>query len=257
MTYSEAVADIETPEITADEPQEHPKRMIDAPDRGDYDAIIIGGGPAGITCGIYLMRKMINTLMITTDLGGQVSWTAEVENYPGYLDISGIDLAEKYKAQLEQYPIHIRLGDSVSAIEMTNGGGGVVRTELGGEYRFRGLVIASGKRSKKLGVPGEDTFYGRGVTFCATCDGPLYRGETVAVVGGGNSGLSAAIELLTLGCTVHLVNYRPGFQADAILVDKARTQAKFTAHMNHEVLRSPVGPSWSERTPYALPPSEA
>ncbi|MFC1511578.1 NAD(P)/FAD-dependent oxidoreductase [Candidatus Latescibacterota bacterium] len=208
--------------------------FITAPDTGSFDVVVIGGGPAGITAGIYLMRKMINTLMITPELGGQVNWTTAVENYPGYMEISGIELAQKYKAQLEQFPLTMRLGDSVVAMEMTKKGG-IVRTEGGAEYAFTSVVIASGKRSRKLGVAGEDTLYGHGVTYCATCDGPLYREEEVAVIGGGNSALSVANDLLGIGCTVHVVNIMPDFQADRILVEKAGRHGTVTFHQNHEV----------------------
>jgi alkyl hydroperoxide reductase subunit F len=202
---------------------------------GAYDVIIAGGGPAGMTCALYLMRKRIDTLMISPDLGGQVRWTSNIENYPGYLVVSGIDLAEKYKEQLQQFPLAFLPGEKVVAME-THGYGGMVRTGLGAEYSFKALVIATGKRSEKLGVPGEDRLYGRGVSHCATCDGPLYRNEPVAVVGGGNSALSAAIDLLAIGCTVHLVNITPDLQADGILVEKAVSHNRLVPHLHAEIL---------------------
>jgi NADH-dependent peroxiredoxin subunit F len=232
MTVLESISSqVETPV-----PEVHPesKAVIEAPSGGTYDAIIAGGGPAGITCGIYLMRKMVKTLMITPDLGGQVNWTPLVENYPGYRDISGFDLVEKYKAQLEQYPINLRLGDRVVAMEMRERGG-VVRTEMGAEYAFFSLVIASGKQPRKLGVPGEDTFYGKGITHCVTCDGPLYRGQPVAVIGGGNSALSAALDLLAIGCTVYVIDIAPELQADRILAGRVLRHDAATVLLNHQV----------------------
>ena len=208
--------------------------FVPAPQNGSFDAVIAGGGPAGMTCALYLMRKMVNTLMITPELGGQVRWTSEIENYPGYMVISGIELAEKYREQLEKYPLTIRMGERIVAME-SHGLGGLVRTEHGSEYAFKGLVIATGKHSQKLDVPGMDAFLGRGVTYCATCDGPLYRGEEVAVIGGGNSALSAAIDLLNLDCTVHLVNNVPELQAEAVLVEKVLDRDRAIYHPNSEV----------------------
>lgn len=208
--------------------------IMEVPDSGSFDTVIIGGGPAGMTAGVYLARKMINTLLISPDLGGQVLWTSNVENYPGYDVISGYELAMKFKEQLLQNMIMIRSGDSVAALEITDSGG-IVRTERGGEYTFKTLIVASGKRSRKLDVPGEEELYGRGVTYCSTCDGPLYRGQKVAVIGGGNSGLTAANDLLSLGCTVDLVNLLPVLQADEILVEKAKSSGKISFYTNHRI----------------------
>ncbi len=220
-------------DITTTEPQE--KAITETPEKGTFDCIIIGGGPAGITAGIYLARKRINTLLISPELGGQVSWTAEIENYPGYNIVSGYELAEQFKDQLMKLRLFLRIGDKVIAMERYEAGGGTVRTQNGAEYTFKSLVIASGKRPRMLNVPGEKEFAGKGVTFCATCDGPLYKGETVMVVGGGNSGLSAANDLLKLGCKVHLVDIMPNVKADAILIEKVKAYDGITFHLNHQV----------------------
>ena len=221
--FIEPVVDIET----------KPKKCIDAPESGEYDAVIIGGGPAGITAGVYLVRKQIKTLLITPDLGGQVLWTSRVENYPGYNVISGFELATHFREQLEQQPIHIKYNDRVVAIRLSENGG-TVETESGTEYSFKSLIAASGKRSRPLDVPGEKKFAGRGVTYCATCDGPLYSGQTVVVIGGGNSAFTAANDLLAIGCTVHLVNNTPSLIAESVLIDKARSSGSLTVYLNHE-----------------------
>ena len=215
-------------------PDTKQKTQTSVPDSGAYDAIIIGGGPAGSTAGVYLARKQIKTLIISPDLGGQVLWTADIENYPGYEVISGWELAQHFQDQLKKQDIDLRIGDSVVAIHPGKSGG-MVRTEQGAEYSYQALVIASGKRSRPLDAEGEDAFVGRGVTYCATCDGPLYRGEEVAVIGGGNSALSSAIELLALGCTIHLINIKPDLQADRGLIKKAWSSERLTLHLNHEV----------------------
>jgi len=223
---------IETITPTKTEPKASMKKI---PQSGSYDAIIIGGGPVGLTAGVYLARKQIKTLLISPNLGGQVLWTSSIENYPGYDVISGWEFANHFREQLEEQDIDIRLDDSVVALHPAEIGG-TVSTEQGGEYMFRGLIAASGKRSKPLDVPGESKFTGRGVTYCATCDGPLYRGQEVAVIGGGNSALTAAIDLLNLGCTVHLVNDIPSLQADGVLVDRARTFERMSFYLNHDVV---------------------
>ena len=234
----------DVPEISAPETITAPKgvsgpdagvsRILEAPSSGSFEALIIGGGPSGMTAGVYLARKRTRTLLISPELGGQVLWTADVENYPGYGAISGWELANSFRTQLEMQSIYLRLNDSVTGLELSNSGG-VATTERGGRYEFDSLIVASGKRSRKLGVPGEDIFYGRGVTYCSTCDGPLYRGETVAVIGGGNSALSAANELIALGCTVHLINCEPELQADGILVERAIASPRTILYANHHV----------------------
>jgi len=215
-------------------PDTEEKARSSVPGSGAYDAIIIGGGPAGSTAGVYLARKQLKTLLISPDLGGQVLWTSDIENYPGYEVISGIELAHHFQEQLKKQEIDLKIGDSVVAIHPAKTGGTVL-TDKEAEYAYRTLIIASGKRSRPLDVAGENALIGRGVTYCATCDGPLYRGEEVAVVGGGNSALTAAIELLALGCTVHLVNIMPGLQADGSLIDKVRSSDHLTMHLDHEV----------------------
>jgi len=211
-----------------------PKKCVNASESGEYDTIIVGGGPAGMTAGVYLVRKQIKTLLITPDLGGQVLWTYRVENYPGYDVISGWDLASHFREQFEQQPVHIKYNDKVVALRLSENGG-TVKTELGAEYSFKTLIAASGKRSCPLDVPGEKKLTGRGVTYCATCDAPLYRSQTVAVIGGGNSALTAANELLAIGCTVHLVSNSPSLSADGVLIDKAESYGAMTVYLNNEV----------------------
>ncbi len=217
-----------------EETKTKPKAIFNVPDSGSFDAIIIGGGPAGITAGVYLGRKLINTLLISPELGGQVLWTSNVENYPGYSIISGWELAANFKEQLMLQKINLRIGDSVVDMELTDNGG-FDRTEKGSEYSFKSVIVATGKKSKVLNVPGEKEFFGKGVTYCATCDGPLYRGEKVAVIGGGNSALTAANDLLSLGCTVVLVNFLPGLQADEIIIEKIKSHQGISFYNNHKV----------------------
>lgn len=187
-----------------------------------HDLIIVGGGPAGMTAAVYAARKRMDAVLITKDIGGQMMWTREIENYLGYHYITGPELIAKFEEHLCRYPAHI-VYDEVTKLERAGDG---TFNVFCGERRYdaRTVIIASGKRPRRLGVPGEEEYTGRGVGYCATCDGPLYAGKTVAVVGGGNSAVQAAIELAAIAAGVWLV-VRRGIRADTVVVDKLRSTA--------------------------------
>lgn len=182
-----------------------------------YDVIIVGGGPAGMTAAVYAVRKKMDILLITKDFGGQLMWTREIENYMGFQYITGPELIAKFEEQVKRFPVNIKY-EEVERLTRAADGTFVVH---GGETSYQGktVIIASGKRPRRLNVPGEEEFTGRGVGYCATCDGPLYAGKTVAVVGGGNSAVQAAIELCGIADKVHLV-VRSDYRADPVVVDK-------------------------------------
>lgn len=182
-----------------------------------YDLIIIGGGPAGLTSAVYSARKKMDTLLLTTELGGQLMWTREIENYMGYQYISGPELMTKFEEQVKHFEVEIKYGE-VTGVAVHNNGTFIVKTEEG-EYQSKTVILATGKRSRLLEVPGETEFVGRGVSYCATCDGPLFSKKIVAVVGGGNSAVQAAIELSGVSPTVYLVT-RGDYIADPILLTK-------------------------------------
>lgn len=196
-----------------------------------HDLIIIGGGPAGMTAAIYAARKMLDTLLLTKDLGGQMMWTREIENYLGFQYISGPELIGKFEEHVKRYPANI-FYEEVTRLERSTDGTFLVHCG-DKEYRAKTVIIASGKRPRRLGVPGETEYTGRGVGYCATCDGPLYAGRAVAVVGGGNSALQAAIELAAIASEVYLV-VRNKFKADPVVVEKLQASRKV------EVLRGYV-----------------
>jgi alkyl hydroperoxide reductase subunit F len=149
-----------------------------------YEIIIVGGGPAGMSASVYAARKRLNTLLITSDIGGQVNWTSGVENYLGYQFIEGADLIGKFQKQVNQFPIDQKIGVKVSQIKKIDGGFEVI-SESGEIFQGKAVVLASGKRPRLLNVEGEKELTGRGVTYCATCDGPVFAGQKVAVIGGG------------------------------------------------------------------------
>lgn len=199
-----------------------------------YELIIIGGGPAGMTAAVYAARKKVNTLLISYDIGGQVLWTAGIENYMGYQFIEGLELIKKFEGQVKQFPLDIKTGERVSTLSQTNGGF-EVRTDKGEIYRAKAAIIATGKRPRQLNVPGEEKLKGRGVTYCAICDGPLFAGENVAVIGGGNSALEAAEDMSKIADHVYLISLT-SLTGDQILVDKITGANNLTMFLEHEVL---------------------
>jgi len=199
-----------------------------------YELIIIGAGPAGMTAAVYAARKKLNTLLISYDIGGQVLWTAGVENYMGYQFIEGPELMQKFEEQVKQFPIDMKTGERVSSLSQTNGGF-KARTDKGESYQARAAIIATGKRPRQLNVPGEEKLRGRGVTYCAICDGPLFAGENVAVIGGGNSALEAAEDMVKIAEHVYLVSLTP-LTGDQMLIDKVKDTNNLTMFLEHEVL---------------------
>lgn len=198
-----------------------------------YDLIIIGGGPAGMTAAVYAARKKINTLLLAREVGGQVITTRWVENYMGYQYIEGTDLMDKFEEQIKQFPIDRKIGDEVVKVVRTDSFFRI-QTRLGESYESKAVIVATGKTSRKLDVPGEARLIGRGVSYCAVCDGPLFAGEKVAVIGGGNSALEAIDDLLKIAESVYSV-LEADYTGDAILVERVTVSPKLTAFRRHKV----------------------
>lgn len=198
-----------------------------------YDLIIIGAGPAGITAAVYASRKGMNFIVITNDVGGQTAWSGDIENYTGYQFITGPDLVRKFEEHMRKYNIIVKEGESVTEASRS---GGVIRVKTSkGEYESKALIIASGKASRKLGVPGEKEFKNRGLTYCATCDGPLFAGKNVAVVGGGNSALDAALQLMKIARHVYMINITPKLGGDAVMREKVEAGSNVTVFNGAQV----------------------
>jgi alkyl hydroperoxide reductase subunit F len=198
-----------------------------------YDAIVVGAGPAGMAAAIYLVRKGLATGVIGTVLGGQVAWTSDIENYLGYRLIDGATLVERFREQVAEFPPDLGLRLEATGIER-HGERFAVRAG-GAVYEARTLVFATGKRPRLLGVPGERRLLGRGVAYCAICDAPLYRGKTVAVVGGGNSGLEAAIDLARLCPRVHLFQDLGRLTGDDVFERRVRAAPQVEIHLGMRV----------------------
>lgn len=199
-----------------------------------YDLMIIGGGPAGMTAAVYTARKKLNAVLLSQDVGGQVNWTMGVENYMGYQFISGAELMKKFEEQVKQFPIEVKVGQPVTDLSRISGGF-VARTADEKEYRAKAVIIASGKRPRPLDVPGEEKLKGRGVTYCSICDGPLFADMKVAVIGGGNSALEAADDMIKIASQVYLVSLTR-LTGDQVLIDRVKTAKNLTMFLEHEVL---------------------
>lgn len=190
-----------------------------------YDLIIIGGGSAGITAGIYAARQEIKTLLITKDFGGQMARKAvAIENYPGFKEISGQELIQKFKEHLEKFKIDIER-DSVTKVEKTDENFKIL-TEGKKQFEARAVIITSGADPRPLEVSGEKEFIGKGVSYCAVCDGPLFKGKTVAVIGGGNAGFEAALFLGDFAKKIYILEYGAEVKADRINQEKAKKTGK-------------------------------
>ena len=196
-----------------------------------YELIIIGAGPAGLAASVYAARKQLKTLLISVDIGGQINTTSGVENYLGYQFIGGAELIDKFQKQVEQYPIDQKIGERISRLEKINGGFEVV-TESGDRYQAKAVVLTTGKRPRKLNVPGETELAGRGVTYCAICDGPIFAGQKVAVIGGGNSALEAALDMAKIAEYVYLVSLTP-LTGDQVLIKQLPALKNLTVLTEH------------------------
>ncbi len=201
-----------------------------------YDLIIVGGGPAGLTAAIYAAREGIDTLIIErSGVGGQAGSTERIENYPGFAQgVSGAALADEMKAQAERFGVEILPAQGVTSIK-AQGAYKMVGTEGGNEYCSSAILLATGSRYRRLNVPGEEDFIGAGVHFCATCDGPFYRGQEMVVVGGGNSGIEEGLFLTKFATKVTVLEVRDRLGASQILQEKAASHPQMEIMLNTTV----------------------
>jgi len=196
-----------------------------------FDLIIIGGGPAGISAGIYAVRKKLKTLILTKDFVGQIGKAFNIENYPGFIKIRGIELVQKLKDHIQKFEIEIEEGAKATHVEKDNGGF-LVQTENGEKYRAKALLVATGRDPRPLEVPGEKEFLGKGVGYCVTCDGPLFADKKTAVVGGGNSGLESALELSDYCSQVYVLELHDKLLADEIFQERAKKKHNIEIVLN-------------------------
>ena len=204
----------------------------------DFDLIIVGGGPAGISAGVYASRKQLKTLFITKEWGGQSTVSSDIQNWIGTPHISGADLAKSLEAHLKEYAdaiVTIKSDALATSVEKSDGGV-TVTLDNGETHSARALLICSGSKRRQLGVPGAAEFDQKGLTYCATCDGPLFSGRDVVVVGGGNAGFETAAQLLAYAKSVTLLHRGPEYKADPVTVEKVLSHENMTGILNAETL---------------------
>lgn len=200
------------------------------------DVVVVGSGPAGWTAAIYTARAGFNPLVVagSLDAGGALMTTTEVENFPGFPEgVMGPDLMEKMQEQAEKFGAEVLFEDAVS-LDLA-GEIKVVTTE-DGVYRAKAVILALGSEYKKLGIEGEQQFSGKGVSYCATCDGFFFKGQEIAVVGGGDSAVTEALFLARFGSTVHVIHRRDQLRASKIMADRLLAEPNVKVHWNSKVV---------------------
>ncbi len=198
-----------------------------------YDVAILGGGPAGISAGIYAARFKLNAVVISNSIGGTAQTAHLIENYPGYGVISGFELMQKFKAHLKSFEVPI-IEKHVYSANKENDLFNIKLTDQ--EIKARYLLIATGTKRRKLGVPGESQFYGKGVSYCVTCDAFFYRDKTVAVVGGSDAANMAAILLSSMATKVYVVYRREKLRGELVWIERVITNPKIEVLYNSNVV---------------------
>ncbi|MEM7822916.1 MAG: FAD-dependent oxidoreductase [Candidatus Aenigmatarchaeota archaeon] len=194
-----------------------------------YDLVIVGGAAAGLTAAIYAARRGLNMLVVTKDIGGQAALAPKVENYPGFAEISGLELMNRFYEQAKKSGANFAYEEVIGIEEAKEGY--FVKTSAS-EYKTSAVILALGKTPRSLGVPGEAEFTGKGVSYCATCDMPLFAGKTIAVVGGGNSALDAALYGADIAKKVYLIHRRDEFRGFEYLVERAKARKNIELVLN-------------------------
>ncbi|MCC6934770.1 MAG: FAD-dependent oxidoreductase [Candidatus Yanofskybacteria bacterium] len=191
-----------------------------------YDLIIIGGSAAGASAGVYAARRGLKFLIIAKDLGGEVALSGEVENWLGIKHTTGIELSQMFREHIESYRPEIKEGYLVSSIVKGSDGMFTVTADDGALYQAKAVIVATGAHSRLLGVPGEEQYRLKGVSYCTVCDGPLFGGRRVVTIGGGNSALESALMLADIAAEVTVINKNPAFKGEASLIEKVTKHPK-------------------------------
>ena len=198
-----------------------------------FDTIIIGAGPAGFTAGIYAARREMKTMIIAKEPGGQVALASKIENYPGFKSIESYDLITKMQDQVKALGVEIKI-DEVKKIEKQSNDSFILYTTKE-KYQSKTIIIAMGLSPRRLAIHGENEFNGKGVSYCANCDGPFYRDKTVAVVGGGNAALDAAEIMSKIAKKVYLIHRRKEFRGFEVLLNKVKEKENIEFLLNTDV----------------------
>ncbi len=217
-----------------------------------YELTIIGGGPAGVSAGVYASRKRLKTLFVTKEWGGQSTVSPDIQNWIGTPSIPGSKLATDLRGHLEAYAdgfVDIQANKAVSKLEKTTDGY-VITLSDGSTHETRTVLVTSGSKRRQLPAPGAADFEHKGLTYCASCDGPLFAGQDVAVIGGGNAGFETAAQLLAYTKSVTLLQHGPAFKADPVTVEKVLAHENMTGILNASVTEV-VGEKFVESLRYA------
>lgn len=212
-----------------------------------YDVIIIGGGPAACAASVYVARKQMKTLLLTESFGGQSIVSDDIQNWIGEPHISGIDLAKKLEAHVRSYPemVEVKSPEKVISVKTIQCDTGRICdfevTSDKGMYQGKTVIVSSGARRRKLGIPGEDKFEGKGVAYCSTCDAPLFRDKKVAVVGGGNAGLEAVQDLFPYASEIYLMEYGEALRGDSQTQEEIKKNPKLKEIILNAKIKEVVG----------------
>ena len=200
-------------------------RILKLSQKKPFDLLVVGGGPAGVAAAIYAARKGIRTGLLADRLGGQVNDTMAIENFISVSSTDGPKLASALASHLQVYDVDLITMERAKRLVPAASAEGFVEIELesGASLKAKSVVVSTGARWRLLGVPGEEAYKNKGVAYCPHCDGPLFKGKRVAVIGGGNSGVEAAIDLAGLAAEVHLIEFAPALKADAVLIERLRS----------------------------------
>lgn len=200
----------------------------------EFDVVILGGGPAGFSAGIYTARGNVSTAILDVSmLGGQPSNYLELENYPAFMKIGGFELMEKFEEHADMFGVQKFPMQEIEFIDLVSSPKIIKTKEI--EFRTKSVIIATGAKPMKLGVKGEEEFVGRGVSYCAVCDGAFYKDKVVAIVGGGNSAVEEAVYLTKFASKVYIIHRRDELRADKIIQDRAAKNEKIEFVLNSVV----------------------
>jgi len=199
-----------------------------------YDVVVVGGGPAGLTATLYSVRFGLKTVCVSEDFGGTLNEAGEIDDYPGIPSINGPELAKKFEEHVRKYGAPL-IRDSVTEVSKSSDDLFEVKTRGGNVFKAKAVIIAVGSKRRKLGVPGETEFAGKGVSYCAACDAPLFRGKVVAVVGGGNAALQSALLMTVYASKVYLIHRRTQFRAYEVYVKLIKSNPKIELVLNARV----------------------
>ena len=201
-----------------------------------YDVTVIGSGPAAVSAAIYAARKGLNVAMVGVKIGGQVLDTNEIENIIGTVLTTGAKFAETLEKHLKEHESALKEGHLVKEIK-EDGKDKILVTDDGKSYKTKTVIVATGAKPRSLNIPGEAEYVGKGVHYCSTCDGPFYKGLDVAVIGGGNSGVEAALDLSGIAKSVTLIEFMPELKADKVLQEKLAEQPNVKTILNSATVR--------------------